>query len=204
MDHVPLVPAATQMAELAVILVQALMKSPLPRVPRVFLGLIGHPVTLYDVDGLSQRTKAVRGRCAGVTLRAMPGGKKVPCLHIQQGKRSLLHPVMPTTIVLDGYSPLQTDVDASVGRQAAPAVYPAAQNGTLNFIGDVKPIRSFLVANLNRAFKSFDLVIAVRFEDDGAGLITRRTDFPVYPEVPSEHAVVLRIRQETGHGPGGK
>lgn len=192
------------MAELAVILVQALMKSPLPRLPRVFLSLIGQPVTLYDVADRSQRTRSVRGRCAGVTLRADHTGRKVPCLTIQSGKHLLHYLLKSTTIVLPGYAALQTDVEASVGRKAAPAVYPAAQNGTLNFVGDVQPIRSFLVSNLNRAFKAYDLVIAVRFEDDGAGLITSRSDFPVYPEVPTSHAVVLRIRQETGHGPGGR
>lgn len=193
------------MAELAAILVQALMKkSPLPRHHRVFLGLIGQPVTLYDVAEMSQRTMSVRGRCVGVTLRADSKGRKLSCLTIQSGKRLLHYRITPTTLVLPGYAALQTDVEASVGRKAAPAVYPAAQNGTLNFIGDVKPIRSFLVSNLNRSFKAFDLVIAVRFEDDGAGLITRRSDWPVYPEVPTSHAVVLRIRQETGHGPGGK
>ena len=175
-------------------------KSPLPRVPRVFQRLIGHPVTLFQIHPTSQRTIALRGHCVGVTVRADPAGVRFPCLILHSGAK-ISHPfIRPTTLVFPEDVPVQCDVEAFSGRKAAPAVYPAAQNGCLNLIGDPKPLRAFVARNINRAFKAHDLILAVRFDDDGAGLIIRRRELPVFPEVPTAHAVVRRVREESGQG----
>ena len=177
-------------------------KSPLPRVPRVFQRLIGHPVTLFLINPVSQHTQALRGHCVGVTFRDDPMGTRLPCLIIRSGRKVSPTLIRPSTLVFPGDAPVQCDTEAAAGRQAAPAVYPAERNGCLNLIGDIKPLRAFVAKNVNPAFRAHDLILAVRFDDDGAGLITGRRELSAFPEVPTAHAVVRRVREE--HGQGGK
>jgi hypothetical protein len=171
-------------------------KVPLPRVPRVFTKLIGQPITLYHIHPLSQRTNTVRGSCVAAVIRK-DGTHKLPALGIKpEGKPIVFTLMRPDTLVFRGQAPVQSDVEASKCRRAAASVYPSEQNGCLNLVGDPAPLRAFLGRNLNKAFAAFDRIIAVRHDDNGAGLIIRRRQLPVFPEVPTTHAVVKRIRDE--------
>ena len=62
-------------------------------------------------------------------------------------------------------------------------------NACLNIHGTVEEVRALIgTHNLNENFRAFDTVMAIDVETDEAT--------PVYPEVPTGHAVVLKEREK--------
>jgi len=59
-------------------------------------------------------------------------------------------------------------------------------NACLNIHGTVEEVKEIVAQNLNENFRAFDTVMAIDVETDEST--------PVYPEVPTGHAVVLRER----------
>jgi len=59
-------------------------------------------------------------------------------------------------------------------------------NACLNFYGTVEEVKDIVAQNLNENFRAFDTVMAIDVETDEST--------PVYPEVPTGHAVVLKER----------
>ena len=62
----------------------------------------------------------------------------------------------------------------------------AFRNACLNFVGDSEIIKDYILyKNLNKEFTRFDEVIII----DG------EKEIPLFPQVPTSHAVVERIRK---------
>ena len=61
-------------------------------------------------------------------------------------------------------------------------------NACLNIHGTVEKVKDIVAQNLNENFRAFDTVMAIDVETDEAT--------PVYPEVPTGHAVVLKEREK--------
>ena len=59
-------------------------------------------------------------------------------------------------------------------------------NACLNIHGTVEEVKEIVAQNLNENFRAFDTVMAIDVETDEST--------PVYPDVPTSHAVVLRER----------
>ena len=59
-------------------------------------------------------------------------------------------------------------------------------NACLNIYGTVEEVKDIVAQNLNENFRAFDTVMAIDVETDEST--------PVYPEVPTGHAVVLKER----------
>lgn len=93
--------------------------------------------------------------------------------------------------------------DASLPRPQKPgsifAVSGFSGNACFNLGGTVQEIQRLVdELNLNRAFKQHDAVLAIPPNSDGTyGSIGGVDDgIPVFPEIPSTHAVVLSIREK--------
>jgi len=59
-------------------------------------------------------------------------------------------------------------------------------NACLNIHGTVEEVKDIVAQNLNENFRAFDTVMAIDVETDEST--------PVYPDVPTGHAVVLKER----------
>lgn len=179
-----------------------------PRVPSELARFAGRFLTAFTVDRAA-RTSVVRGRCIGPMMRPYNTPDAVPHLAIEPSWSTRRHyvpryiPLIATTLIFDGDSELKTDGEALLELRPTPRRFLLPANGLLNLCGpEVARMRALVgQANQNPAFTALDLVIAVAFPADAAGTIGRRVEIPVFPEVPTLHAVVRRIREDAQGGP---
>jgi len=90
-----------------------------------------------------------------------------------------------SALIFDGWD-IPIKYDGEITRQGAHFQTSTIRgNACLNLVGDMQLIREWVQSkNLNENFTRFDVVIHI----DGA------KETPVFPEVPTSHAVVERIR----------
>ena len=88
-------------------------------------------------------------------------------------------------LVFEGWDiPLKCDSDQEGN-------YTMRGNACYNFLGDVKTIRDYIENNnINEFFNRFDAILACE-----PGTNNGATEIPVFPEVPTTHAVVIRVRK---------
>lgn len=173
-----------------------------PRMPHELARLSGRLISAFWINP-GARTALTRGKCLGAFVRSLRGRPAGPVLSVSlagPGGRTLLPhyvPVVDSALVFEGLTDRQSDADAVTGHRVTRGFYGAHANGLLNIVGAVPDLRRWIeTENRNPLFTAFDLVIAVRFEADQAGRLCRRIELPVFPEVPTEHAIVRRIRED--------
>ena len=78
-------------------------------------------------------------------------------------------------------------VDGEIARRSGGMMVTSLNgNACLNIYGTVEEVKDIVAQNLNENFRAFDAVMAIDVKTDEST--------PVYPEVPTGHAVVLKER----------
>lgn len=91
------------------------------------------------------------------------------------------------TLVFAGDVPFKVDSEAVITGQGL-TTRIIRGNACINLVGDREVIKDYINNhNLNESFTAYDAVM----------LIVGDKEMPLYPEVPTQHAVVERIRKET-------
>ena len=115
---------------------------------------------------------------------------------VERGKRKakiFARPVGRDMLVFEGWDlPLKTDQE-----QDKTAGYMMCGNACFNFLGDPNFVRDFIDKNnINEYFARHDTILA--HGDKVIATSTNESGIPVYPEAPTTHAVVQRLREKKG------
>lgn len=112
-----------------------------------------------------------------------------------KGKRKEYHlDVDPGTLVFAGHGVALIDGDV---RFSADGDRGFAGNACYNFAGTPEEIRELILTrNLNSEFTAFDSVLAIPPGDEARTWYDRKRETCAFPEEPTGHAVVQRIREK--------
>jgi hypothetical protein len=158
-------------------------------IPPDILSLLEHQVTLFTVSESRCTTLAFRGRVTAFTTFPLPYDSHsfTPALLVECPTGPSIVPLRDHTLLFDDISILAADCEVA-GTIPAP-------NSCLNLVAGTDTIIDALAFNLNPAFTAKDELIAVQLAPNPAdpGLFVR-LDTPVFPQYPTRHVSVIRIR----------
>jgi hypothetical protein len=155
--------------------------------PSSITALIGRTITAFSINQTTARTTAWRGDLVAAELAATGSANITLRIGVSDGQRRRIRTVRMRgySLLFAGDCPQITDAEAAEVQKS----YEPRSLATLNLSGTVKALRQLIdTENLNPLFADNDRVMA--FQPPFCELS------PVYPEVPSEHAAVLSLREQ--------
>lgn len=144
---------------------------------------IGRKYTLYKMSGLAStiRREIVVVGVLDSPERRSCGDYRIGTYRELRGRKGYYLQLDPSCdLLIPGWGHQPTDAEA----------YNAfSGNACVNIAGSVDDVRTLVEQNINGNFRSYDVVLAwphSHMKGDGV---------PVFPDTPTDHAVVARIRE---------